>query len=351
MPAQSGAGQSRPIFPEIRLVGEAVQRNARRWREHAGVPVWAVVKADGYCWDSERLIRLLEAEVDGFFLGDADEGRAVRSLTQRPIALLAASDAAETRALLDEGFIPNVASLDALAAAAAWGESRSRRARIRVGIVPAAGWSGLLEDAVEPFARAAGAVAASVEIQLWTHFTAPELWPAQRANFDAAIARFKSAGAEVVGTDVAGTAVCAAQGRSAESLVRIGIGLFGALGSGLSLECAVTIDAPVTSVLRSDAVASAGYRAPERVNTPWLAVVRCGYSDGLPTGLAGTNKIVSIGMQYAVLARNEPERVGQTLRLLDVSNDLGTFLDKTGISPHEFIVGLGRHGSGAALAH
>ena len=339
------------MFPEIRLAGEAVQRNVRRWRKHARVPVWAVVKANGYCWGAERLMRLLEAEVDGFFLGDANEGRAVRSLTQRPIALLAASDAAETSALLEEGFIPNVASVDALAAAAAWGESRSQRARIRVGIVPAAGWSGLLEDGVEPFARAAGRVHAWVEIQLWTHFTAPELWEAQRAKFDAAIARFKDAGARVTGTDVAGTAVCAAHPGSTESLVRIGIGLFGAFGTDLRLECAITIDAPVTSVLRSDAVASAGYRAPERVNTPWLAVVRCGYSDGLPTALAGTNKIVSIGMQYAVLARNEPERVGQALRLLDVSNDLGTFLGKTGISPHEFIVGLGRHGSGAALAH
>ena len=311
--------------------------------------LWAVVKADGYGWGAARLMRLLEGEVDGFILGDADEGRAVRSLTRLPIALLAASQSADVGALLDEGFIPNIASLDALAAAAAWAKTRSCRAAIRVGIVPAAGWSGLLEDAVEPFARAAGAVETEVDIQLWTHLTTPELWPEQRARFDAALGRFKAAGARIVGTDVAGTAVCAAQGRGAESLVRIGIGLFGAFGTGLSLECAVRIDAPVTGVLRTDAVASAGYRAPERVNTPWLAVVRCGYSDGLPTRLAGTNKILSIGMQYAVLARNQPERVGAALRLLDTTSDLSMFLDKTGIGPHEFIVGLKEHGSGEPL--
>lgn len=320
------------------MIGEAVRRNAQRWRAHAGVPVWAVVKADGYRWGAARLMRLLEADVDGFFVADADEARAVRGVTRRPIALLAAGRAAEIGDLLEDGVLPNVASLDALAAADAWARASGRKARIRVGILPAAGWSGLLDDAIEPFAQAAAQSA--VEITLWTHLTAPELWEQQRVRFASALGRFRAAGARIAGTDVAGSAVCAAQGGGTESLVRIGIGLFGAFGTDLGLECAVRIDATITDILRSDAVPSAGYRGPERVNTSWLAVVRCGYSDGLPSRLAGTNGIVSIGMQYAVLARKSPERVGQTLRLLDTSSDLCMFLDNTGISPHEFIVGL-----------
>lgn len=325
--------------PRIELDEDAVRRNARRWREHAGVPVWAVVKADGYGWGAARLMRVLEGEVAGFFLADVDEARAVRGRTRRPIALLAEAPVDQTAALLDDGIIPNVASLEALAAAAGWAGGRGRPARIRVGIVPAAGWSGLLEDAVEPFARAAGGL--PVEIELWTHLTVPELWTAQLERFDAARRRFEAAGARVAGTDVAASSAAAVRPpHGAESLVRIGIGLFGAYGNGL--ECAIRIDAPVTGVLRSDAVPSAGYRLPQPVSKPWLAIVRSGYSDGLPLRLAGTNNIVSIGMQYAVLARSEPERVGQTLRLLDTSSDLCMFLENTGVSPHEFVVGL-RH--------
>ncbi|MBV8423883.1 MAG: alanine racemase [Candidatus Eremiobacteraeota bacterium] len=320
------------------LNGQAMRRNVERWRAHAGVPVWAVVKADGYGWGAQRIVRLLDDLVEGFFVADADEAGALRDATQRPIALLAATSAEQISELLDRGVRPNVATLDALSAADLWGRSHFQLPRIRVGIVPAAGWSGLLEDAIRPFARAAGESA--VEIELWSHLTAPDLWESQRRHFAAALGCFREAGARIVGTDVAGTAVCAAEGPRNDSLVRIGIGLFGACGSGLGLECAVAIDAPVTDILRSDSVESAGYRGPERVNTPWLAVVRCGYSDGLPSRLAGTNGIVSIGMQYAVLARNDPERVGQTLRLLDSSSDLSRFLGNTGINPHEFIVGL-----------
>ncbi len=133
--------------PRIELDEDVVRRNARRWREHAGAPVWAVVKANGYGWGAARLMRALEDEVAGFFLADADEARSVRGISRLPIALLAEAPIDQTAALLDDGVIPNVASLESLAAAAGWATGRGRPARIRVGIVPAAGWSGLLEDA------------------------------------------------------------------------------------------------------------------------------------------------------------------------------------------------------------
>ena len=37
-------------------------------------------------------MRIVEDEVAGFFLADADEARAVRGVSARPIALLAATD-------------------------------------------------------------------------------------------------------------------------------------------------------------------------------------------------------------------------------------------------------------------
>ena len=319
-----------------------MRANARRWREHAGVPVWAVVKADGYGWGAARVARAVLGEVAGYFVADADEARELRRElgAAAPIALLAAGGPGETVTLLAEGFIPNVASLDSLAAAGAWARERGSPARIRVGIVPAAGWSGLLAPAVEPFAQAAAGE--PVEVQLWTHLTAPEMWERQRASFASAQETLVRAGVRISGTDVAGTLVSAREGRSGHSLVRIGIGLFGARFGGPRLQCAIRIDAPVTDVLPAGAVASAGYRGAEPIDAPWLAVVRCGYSDGLPLRLAGTNKIVSIGMQYTVVARSAPESAGYALRLLDTTSDVDEVLENTGISPHEFVVGLGR---------
>ena len=331
------------IKPSIALVDDAVRENARRWRAHAGAPVWAVVKADGYTWGALRLVAILDDVVEGYFVADASEAREIRSVTSRPIATFAASQPAEVAELLDAGIIPNVASQEALRAADRWARARGLRARIRVGIVPAAGWSGLLEDAIAPFVAACSG--AAVEIELWSHLTAPSLWGSQRERFDRARRAFETAGVPITGTDHAGTFVSAVEGRTAQSRVRIGIGLFGARdpdGSGPELACALRIEAPVVDVLPASAVRSAGYRPAEPLPEPWLAVVRCGYADGLPTRLAGTNNIVSVGMQYAVVARKSPEQIGDGLRLLDTSSDLCTFLTGTGMSPHEFVVGVGR---------
>ena len=326
--------------PSLELDEAVLRDNARAWRRHAGVPVWAVVKADGYGWGAPRVAQALRGAVDGFFVTDGAEARALRRAVDGPIGVFAAGDAAETVALLDEEITPNVVAADALAAALAWGARAGRPARIRVGILPAAGWSGLLEDAFAPFARAAAA--GPLEVELWTHVTAPSLEATQRARFARALAVFRAAGVRIAARDVASTFASAREGPSAESRVRIGVGLFGARGEGVGpkLGCAIRIEAPVVAVLPSSAVEAAGYREPQTFSEPWLAVVRCGYADGLPARLAGSGKFASIGMQYAVLSRKDPVQIGERLRLLDTTDDLSTFLTPTGMSPHEFVVGI-----------
>ena len=328
------------VQPAIELHEAVLRDNARAWRRHAGVPVWAVVKAAGYGWGALRVAQALRQDVEGFFVADGEEARELRRASDKPVAVFAASDAAETVALLDDDITPNISALDALAAALAWGARAGRPARIRVGVLPAAGWSGLLEHAIVPFARAAAA--GPLEVELWTHLTVPSLEAIQRERFARALAIFKAAGVRIAATDVASTFTSAREGASAESRVRIGIGLFGANGDGAGpkLGCAIRIEAPVVAVLPSSAVEAAGYREPQTFSEPWLAVVRCGYADGLPARLGGSGKFASVGMQYAVLSRREPVQIGEILRLLDTTDDLSSFLTSAGISPHEFVVGF-----------
>ena len=236
--------------------------------------------------------------------------------------------------------MPNVAWVQGLAAAAGWARGAGRPARFRVGIVPAAGWSGLLPDEVAPFATAAAAYRGEIEIELWSHLTSPSLHALQRERFAHALAAFGEAGVRIASTDLASTLSSAPEGRSPDARVRIGIGLFGLRGEGgPPVRCAITIDAAVVAVHEASRIDAAGYVEPRPWPTPWLAVVRCGYSDGLPAKLSGTGEILSIGMQYAVLARRERLEIGDTIRLLGTSADLGSFLCGR-VGAHEFVVGI-----------
>jgi alanine racemase len=71
-----------------------------------------------------------------------------------------------------------------------------------------------------------------------------------------------------------------------------------------------------------------------------LVVARCGYGDGFPRGLVGTADILSIGMQYTVIAR--PRTATESmLELVGAATDLDEMSERAGLNPHQFIVGIG----------
>jgi alanine racemase len=322
--------------PRIVLSGAILRANVRAYAA-LGSPVAAVVKNDGYGWGAARLVREIDDVVDSYVVADEAEFWALRMRTRRPIRILDAVDPGSIARIGAHGGVPNVASRDGVVAAAAYAAASGQRMTVRIGIIDAAGWSGIVASDVGAFAHLCATH--DIRVELWTHITSAARRDAAATAFAAAVAVFRDAAVDVVSTDIASTAWAATE--RCGDRVRIGAGLFGArLGGSVGVACAIRVDAPVMRWLAPGTVRWAGYGDVAVPMRRGVAVLRCGYGDGFPKELAGTDDILSVGMQYTTrLADNATGE--QTL--IDQTSDLDQIAQLVGFDPHELIVGLAQH--------
>jgi alanine racemase len=316
-----------------------LRANARAWSAHAGVPLRAVVKSDGYGWGLEAVVRALDGDVQGYCVIDLAEFERVRAVSKRPVAILGDVPPGRVAPTLAAGGIPNLTDLDAVEAAGDWARSNGRRARVRLGLRSAIAWSGIDADQVGIFAtRLAGA---ELDVECWTHLTDPSLFALQRETFARAVAGLRAAGVSVVATDIDATAALASGVSAGVATVRIGVGLFGAHGlvpiPGVS--CALRLRAEIVRTARS-AGQLAGYGAARAPRSGTLLVVRCGYGDGFPRAVDPELGILFVGMQYTVLHRAAPVSEA-SIDLLTAESDLDAFATAARIATHEVVLRLG----------
>ncbi len=324
--------------PQIALDVPALRANAREWREHCGVPVRAVVKGDGYGWGFRTVVNALENAVDAFIVADIDEFFAVRALTSRSVLTLSDIPPRELARVLDAGGIPNVSTHEGLEAVRAWSRARARSARIRVGIRPSIGWSGIDPPDVAEFGAALAAVGCEVEV--WTHVSDPTSEDEHRAVFEQSLATLRAAGANVVGHDIESSGSAAA-GKSEGSNVRLGAALFGfrfgvgppGVKSALRVQAAIVDHIPA----RGQRVGYGTRSAPKRGT---LAIARCGYGDGFPRAVGTKDGFIFVGMQYATLLRPEGFTEG-SVALIHAETDLDALARAAHVAPQEVIVRLG----------
>jgi alanine racemase len=321
------------VRPRNSLVGSILRANVRAFAA-LGTPVAAVLKNDGYGWGAARVAREIDELVESYVVADEAEFWALRMRTRRPIRLLAAIQPAMVAEICAHGGVPNVTTREAVAAAAAFAATAQRRVTVRVGIIDAAGWSGIA--AADAGAFAALCAAHDVRVELWTHVTSAARVDATMNAFEFAIGAFRDAQVDIAGTDSASTAW--ASSMLSGDRVRIGAGLFGArLGSNVGTTCAIRVDAPVVQWFPPGTVRWAGYGDTAVPVNRGVAVLRCGYGDGLPKELAGDDDILSVGMQYTARLAEEPT---PEHALIDENSDLDHLAGRVGLGPHEFIVGL-----------
>ncbi|MEZ0579554.1 alanine racemase [Nocardioides sp. MH1] len=298
MPAPPAASDHRGDLAEIVVDVAAIRHNVRTLRELTGVPVIAVVKADGYghgmvesaraaraggaTWIAvvtvQEALELRSAEYDGpllcwLTLPGVDLGRAV----EEGIDLTAYS----------------VAELDDIAAAA---EAVGRRARVQIkvdtglhrGGAPRATWA-------EVFARArAGELAGSWKITgLWSHFACSDE-PEHPANdrqeqaFRAALALAADNGLQPGLVHLANSAAAVLRPSARFDAVRCGIAIYGldpAPGRtpDIGLVPAMTVRselAMVKELAPGDAVSYGQRWTADRPTT--VGLVPVGYGDGIP---------------------------------------------------------------------
>jgi alanine racemase len=301
-----------------------------------GAPVAAVVKHDGYGWGARLLARELDAVVESYVVSDEDELAALRPATDKPVRLLLDAAPGRLARVLSLGGIPNGSSRAALAEAAAAAAAHGALT-VRVGVLDAAGWASIRPEDAAPVAQAMAGTGLAVE--LWTHVVSAERSGAILDAFMAARRTFEHAGVPVVATDVASTA-SSRRGLAFDRL-RVGVGLFGArLGASVDNRCALRVTAPVVRTFAPGEAGWAGYGDTRVVPDLSVAVLRCGYGDGLPKSFVDGVDILSVGMQYTARVMHE----GVDVRaLIGGADDVDALAARAGISPHELVLGLAPH--------
>ncbi|MBU2694508.1 alanine racemase [Pimelobacter sp. 30-1] len=290
---------TQPLGPaEIVVDLAAVRANARLLRATAGVPLIAVVKADGYGHGMVACARAAqEGGADWLAAATVEEALALRAAGVEgrilcwiigPRTDLAAAVAADLDVTAS-----SLAHLDALAAAAA---TAGRPARVQLKVdtglsrsgAPRAAWAELFERA------RAGEEAGSWTITgLWSHFACADepAHPAndrQEAAFRDALALAEEHGLRPELRHMANSAAAILRPSSRFDAVRCGIALYGldpAPGEAteIGLVPAMTVRAPllmVKDLAVGDAVSYGQHWVAEHPTT--VGLVPVGYGEGIP---------------------------------------------------------------------
>lgn len=308
-----GGDPLRPTVAEIDT--SAIAANVRRIAGVAGVPVCAVVKADGY---GHGAVRAAHAAVKGgatwVAVALVEEGEQLREVgIDVPILLLAEPPEVAAPRLRSAGLTPTVYSREMLRALDGLGRDAGRPVDIhvkadtgmhRVG-VPRDDWAGFLD-----------AVAASRGVRvtgLMTHLARadePDVDTSDR-QLDAfddfiAMAAQRDIRPEVI--HAANTAGALIQPRSRHDLVRAGIGIYGlspspdVTAAGHGLQPALTWRTRVSfakRVKQGDA-ASYGHRWSAPADG-WLATLPVGYADGVPRLVGGRVDVLVEGRRQPLV--------------------------------------------------
>jgi len=338
------------MYPRVTLDAAAVAANARAWQEFAGVPLWAVVKGDGYGWGIGRIVAAVDGVSAGFCVADEDELRELRRHTAAPAILLGAVPVERLAAVLHLDATPTIGTREELELVREAARSRGRRPCFRIGLRAAAAWSGL--SLSEIGLLAADLACADADVEVWSHVTDWERRSEQLQRFEDALRSVQAAGARISSSDVASTFTLATEGARGTSRVRIGIGLFGATGGRRipGVRCALRVEAPLVRAERLAEDTRVGYGSLTLSAGETIAVVRCGYADGLPRSLTGSKNMLSIGMQYLTLHISGEQTIPPMLSLIDEHTDLDVLATEAGLLPHEIVIGFGKSACARASA-
>jgi alanine racemase len=299
----------RPTRAEISL--ESLRHNLHALQAGVGVPIWAVLKADGYGHGAKAVARTLErAGAGGVCVALLEEGIELREAGIRlPILVMSGHYSGAWGELLRHQLTPVVFRPDQLRGLAE--EVRSsgaRRASVHVKIDTGMARLGVQLAELEPLLEC---LVRSPELELgglMTHFASAEhdaeSVRAQLARFAEARERVRAHGLQPRVLHAANTAACLQYPDARFSFVRPGIGVFG-LAPGVK-------DAPrlrPVMRLRSQIIAlrqlapgqSVGYGATWTAKRPSLiATMPLGYADGFQRALSNRADVLVRGRRAPV---------------------------------------------------
>ncbi|MFT3714586.1 MAG: alanine racemase [Gordonia sp. (in: high G+C Gram-positive bacteria)] len=296
---------------------DAITRNARVIAERSGVPLIAVVKADGYGHGALPAARAaLAGGATEVGVAHISEARALRAagLTEHLTAWLHTPDADFAGAIADDIDIA-VSSPRQLAAVVAAAREAGTTATVTAKVDTGLGRSGIAYDEWDDTARAIAAAQAEGAIDLraaMCHLAFGDepdnpMNSQQAANLDRAVDDLRGLGVTPQVTHIANSPAALTRPDLARDLVRPGIALYGCSpirGRDFGLTPAMTLSAEIALVKKIPSGQGVSYShqwiAPRDTT---VAVVPSGYADGVPRLLSGRLEVVVNGRRFAGVGR------------------------------------------------
>jgi len=302
---------------------QAIVGNARAVRQVTGTDLYAVVKADAYGHGAVAVAAALATRkaAAGFCVSLVEEGVALREAgITLPILVMGPSQVGGEEEMVAARLTPVISSHEELAALAHGGPLDAHlkvdtgMGRLGVALEDAVG---LARDAQQQGIRIVG---------LMTHFANADtddagddtsLTRTQIARFSEVDRALVAAGAPLRVRHAANSSAALAFPAARLDLVRCGIALYGNGRWGDQVEQAMRLVTAIAQLRRIPTGASVGYGATWRAaRDSRVAVLPCGYADGLPRRASGHAQVAIRGKRVPLVGTVSMDQV-----VVDVGDD------------------------------
>jgi len=332
--------QGRPVWAEIDV--DALEHNVRTLAARAAPSrLCAVVKANAYGHGAVAVASAaVEAGAAAVGVVCADEGEELRLAGfDAPVLVLGAASVAEAEKMVDLRLTPVVGSMQLALALSRFAADRGVAQPVHLELESGLNRHGLDADALVAFAESVRALP-GIEVEgLFTHFAA-----AEEGDTGFTHAQYEALTEVARRLDWIPVRHCAATASLLQSpdmrldMVRAGLGIYGyhpapGCGDDIDLRPVLTLKSRIARVSEVEAGATVGYgRTWTAGRRSKIALVMCGYADGLRRALSNKAQLLVRGRRAPVAGR-----IAMDMCMLDVT-------DVPGVAPDDEVVIIGAQG-------
>ncbi len=336
----------RPVWAEIDL--DALAHNVRVLADRAApAKLYAIVKANAYGHGAVAVASVaLESRAAGLGVVCVDEAEELRRAgIDAPILIVGFTPASEAERIVDLRLTPTVCTMQTALALSRFASDRGLTQPIHVELESGLNRHGLPPDTLVEFAEAVRALP-GIEVEgLYTHFAAAEEGDRAftRRQFELLL-EMSARLPWIPMRHCEATASVLATPEMALDLVRAGIGIYGyhpapGCGDDVELRRVLALKSRIARVLGIEAGATVGYgRTWTAARPSKIALVMCGYADGLRRGLSNRAHVLVRGRRAPIAGR-----IAMDMCMVDVT-------DVPGVAPDDEVVIIGSQGAASVDA-
>lgn len=343
---QANGWCGRPVWAEIDL--DALAHNVASLKRQAGsAAMAAVVKANAYGHGALGVAQTaLEAGADRLAVICVDEGEQLRrGGVTALILVMGHATVGEARRIVELGLTPTVTSLEMGRALAREAEAVAVRQPLHLKVDTGLNRYGVTPQEVVPLAEALRAIP-SLEVEgIFTHFASADegdkrFTLEQYTAFRGVVEKLPW----VPIRHVSNTATLLDRPEMSLEMARPGVGMYGLYPSpyvsrSLNLTPVLSLKSRITRLTRVAPGDSVSYGRTWRANRPsTIALVMCGYADGLPRLLSNRGSLLVRGRRAPIVGR-----VCMDMCMVDVT-------DVPDVADGDEVVVIGRQGEAEIAA-